>query len=226
MWGSEINTEQATTWYSFFNHIDAAAEGHAESCRKCIASWLYDQIGEQDIRKGWFQSPLDEDASLGPNLSYNQLKFRVKTVGDWDSDYIYIRAAEMYLIEAEAQCMMGSHDKARQLLIDLLSYNDPNYETRLAGIPNGNILNIGSAGPINNLLDEIILQRRIELWGEGARLFDIMRLKTGFDRSIAGTNHPSSLAIDDPESWEWIMMIPITEFDGNPNMDRVDDQNP
>ena len=75
-------------------------------------------------------------------------------------------------------------------------------------------------------MDEIILQRRIELWGEGFRIYDIMRLKTGVSRNWSGSNHPVSLEISDPDSWDWIMMIPQMEFDGNINMDPGNDQNP
>ena len=88
------------------------------------------------------------------------------------------------------------------------------------------------------LLDEIILQRRIELWGEGFRRHDIARLNTGFIRVVPGENNMkpflsssisgASLFNLDPvaKSWELVMMIPTAEFDGNPAMDRNTDQNP
>ena len=37
---------------------------------------------------------------------------------------------------------------------------------------------------------------------------------------IAGTD------TEDPESYAWVLTIPQTEFDGNPNMDPSKDQNP
>ena len=37
---------------------------------------------------------------------------------------------------------------------------------------------------------------------------------------IAGTD------TEDPESYAWLLTIPQTEFDGNPNMDPSKDQNP
>ena len=226
MWGSEINDDQSSSWYSFFNHMDAAAGGHANRSRKCISSWLYDQIGDNDIRKGWFVGLLEEDDATGPNASFNQLKFRVKSAGSWACDYLYMRVAEMYLIEAEAECMLEHYPQARTALKELVSYKDPDFEDVLGEVADDNTLNLGSAGPVMNLLDMIILQRRIELWGEGFRVLDIMRLKSGFDRDFEGSNHPDKLAITDPESWEWIMMIPQKEFDGNVNMDATTDQNP
>jgi hypothetical protein len=227
LWGSEINEDQATIWSSFFSHMDSrVSASYANGSRKCIASWLYGQIGDNDIRKDWFYGSDGGNQGTGTEIRYNQFKFGVKTPGSWASDYIYMRMAEMYLIEAEAECRQENYTNARNLLTEIIGYKDPDYATKLAGIPDGRTLNLGSGGPVINLLDEIILQRRIEMWGEGLRIFDIMRLKTGFDRTAAGGNHPDNLAISDPESWEWIMMIPQKEFDANQNMNSIDDQNP
>ncbi len=227
MWGSEINEEQTLSWSAFFSHMDANAGGYAENSRKCVSSWLYDQIDANDVRKNWFVDPLTSaDDPTGPDFRYNQVKFTIAQAGSWASDLLYMRLAEMYLIQAEAECMQTNYTTARNLLTDLVGYKDPNFAAALAAIPNGNTLNINTAGPVNNLLDFIILQRRIELWGEGFRVFDIERLKTGFDRAYAGSNHSIQLTILDPESWEWIMMIPQKEFDGNINMDPAIDQNP
>lgn len=239
MWGSEIIDSQATSWYSFFNHMDAAAGGHAESARKLASSWIYAMMDDDDVRKGWFVTPtglgeLEED-ELGPNVSHNQLKFRVKAAGSWAADYIYMRAAEMYLNKAEAQCHQGKYAEARATLKDLVSgrYTDGNYDARLSRVSDSRELTLKSSESMDvaTLMDEIMLQRRTELWGEGFRVFDIMRLKTGFVRDYPDieSNHFDINAlfdIDDPESWEWIMMIPMTEFDGNPNMDYDRDQNP
>lgn len=83
-----------------------------------------------------------------------------------------------------------------------------------------------------SLLEEIILQRRIELWGEYGRVYDIKRLKQGFVRT-AEMGHPtdgitalSSLKCDNPETFDWVMTIPQSEFDANKNMDPATDQNP
>ena len=82
-----------------------------------------------------------------------------------------------------------------------------------------------------SLLEEIILQRRIELWGEAGRIFDIKRLHQGFVRNPADgwataarlANHPATA---DPESYCWVLTIPQAEFDGNANLTLENDQNP
>jgi hypothetical protein len=107
-----------------------------------------------------------------------------------------------------------------------VGYKDSGFATTLATYPNGNTHNITSAGDVNNQLDFILLQRRIELWGEGFRFSDIRRLKKGCDRDFVGSNHPDKTTISDPNSWEFTIMIPQKEFDGNVNMDPSTDQNP
>ena len=81
-----------------------------------------------------------------------------------------------------------------------------------------------------SLLEEIITQRRIELWGEFGRIYDIRRLKQGFRRTTAmGWPTDALLAnrpTNDPECYMWVLTIPQSEFDGNINMDGATDQNP
>lgn len=227
MWGAEINEDQSTSWYSFFNHLDADAEGHAKTAWKIVGSWLYNQIENNDIRKQWFRSGSITEEPGTSMRKYAQLKFRVKSKGSWACDYIYMRKAEMYLNEAEALCQLGQYPQARALLEELVGYKDPDYAERLSQVTDSKTLNLKSFGAISTLMDEIILQRRIELWGEGFRVLDIMRLKTGMDRGWTGSNHPvKSPVITDADSWDYIMMIPQKEFDGNPQMDPSKDQNP
>lgn len=243
MWGSEINDAQSTSWPSFFSHMDShVSSSYANDSRKLISAWLYDRIGENDVRKGWFQEPVyseDEEweNEAGPEVNYYQLKFRVKAAGSWASDYIYMRASEMYLNRAEAECMRGNYGDARDLLIEAIGYKDPDFAAGLDTIPNGNTVTIGSWSDdlsTMNLLDMILLQRRIELWGEGFRIFDVRRHKTGFIRNYPGNNHfwteywagMEPFDITDPESYEWVYMLPLKEFDGNTSLDISVDQNP
>jgi len=81
-----------------------------------------------------------------------------------------------------------------------------------------------------SLLEEILIQRRLELWGEDGRIYTIRRLRQGFERT-ADNGWSSGLqlndhAIADPECYAWVLTIPATEFDVNPNMTMLNDQNP
>jgi hypothetical protein len=75
-----------------------------------------------------------------------------------------------------------------------------------------------SANTGQALVDEILFQRRIELWGEGFRFYDLKRTNSPLDRS--GANHDSAIVngvINVPvtdKRWQWL--IPRAEINANP----------
>ncbi|MBQ4007779.1 MAG: RagB/SusD family nutrient uptake outer membrane protein, partial [Muribaculaceae bacterium] len=94
----------------------------------------------------------------------------------------------------------------------------------------GNTLGALTSDVTGSLLEEIITQRRIELWGEAGRVYDIKRLKQGFTRSTAD-GWPSNATLSgrpttNPENYMWVMTIPLAEFNNNPNLNIDTDQNP
>lgn len=235
LWGLQIISEQIDGYASFFGHMDASTEFYAESSRKCISTWLYNQMADTDVRKNmWWLAPIENDAELGPELSYNQFKFQFSEPLNALGDYILMRHEEMMLIKAEAMSMQGNYSGARTVLQELMAERDPNYD--ISALTDANSLTVNDAnGPTTpaggsvTLLDEIILQRRIELWGEVGRILDIKRLKTGFTRNFEESNHPDKLLTRNttaPEYPDFVMSIPQSEFDGNNNMDETVDQNP
>lgn len=238
MWGSEIIESLGTNWASFFCLMDASAAGYAAEARMCCSSWLYSMMDDSDVRKSWFTAPMPAEAEeeTGPNVSYCQLKFRVKSSSSWTADYLYMRGAEMYLNKAEALCNLGRYAEAREALSSVCEsrYDTGVFAERLKKVTDSKELTLKSTESqvVNTLMDEIILQRRIELWGEGFRILDINRLKTGMNRAyeVPETNHYEDALYDgasfEPDSWMPIMMLPMTEFDANPNMDPNKDQNP
>ena len=114
-----------------------------------------------------------------------------------------MRVAEMYLIEAEAKARLGQADAAA-VLFALVKTRDTGYTLSTK---------TGQA-----LVDEIWFQRRIELWGEGFRFYDLKRTNTPLDRS--GANHNSTITngvINVPvtdKRWQWL--IPRAEINANP----------
>lgn len=236
LWGVQIISEQTDATQSFFGHMDASVDGnYAETSRKCISSWLYSQMSDTDVRKNnWWQEPLVADSEIGPELSYNQYKFQFSDPTSNLGDYIFMRHEEMMLVKAEAMCMQGKFSQARSVLTELMANRDPDYD--ISSLTDASTLTTDDVnGPTTpadgsvTLLDEIILQRRIELWGEVGRILDIKRLKTGFSRNFDGSNHPDKLLSRntlDPEYADFVMAIPQSEFDGNNNMNESTDQNP
>jgi hypothetical protein len=214
MWGSIIPADQATIYASFFSHMDIRTGGYAAlGQQKKITKALYDQIPAGDVRKAVFKTPGTGTTS---NPDYNQLKFQVPTAGSWAADYLYMRAAEMYLIEAEALARQGQDGPAISVLEALVQTRFPGYSAA------------GLAGP--SLLNEILLQRRIELWGEGFSLIDIKRLGQGLNRPTGPGNHGSpnfnpGIYTTSPADPRMLMRIPQRELDNNASMSPAD-QNP
>jgi hypothetical protein len=147
-------------------------------------------------------------------------------------DNIFIRAEEMLLIEAEAKARLGQYSDARNLLKELMAVRlnttgQTSYATYLDGLANANTLPTLTTTDPTNVLEEVLIQRRIELWGEIGRIKDILRLKQGYTRDYPGSNHVDKLVSYNTgaESWAFIFKIPQAEFDGNRNITSAE-QNP
>lgn len=238
LWGAKVLSEQSTVYASFYSQMDACTDiYYAAESPKCISNWLYAQIPESDVRKGWWNGDIGVDASewkYGANINYNQHKFQWKDQKSYQGDYIFMRLEEAVLIQAEAMCRLKDYSGARKAISELGSRRDPNYQRRVASL-SGCEQTFASTGTVSTLLDEILLQRRIELWGEAGRVFDILRLAKGWTRdwTVGGvkSNHTNILskypeyAAFPADYLECILMIPQTEIDNNPNIND-EDQNP
>lgn len=214
MWGSQISAADATIYASFFSHMDIRTGGYAAlGGQKKITKALYDQINAGDVRKTVFKTPGTGTTS---NPDYNQLKHQVPTAGSWAGDYLYMRAAEMYLIEAEALARQGNDAQARTVLETLIKTRYPAYSA--------------ASFSGTSLVNEILLQRRIELWGEGFSLMDIKRTNQGLNRPTGTGNHGApnfdpGVYTTAPADPRFLMRIPQRELDNNVNMTPAD-QNP
>lgn len=217
MWGFDHNTETETRYASFFSHISDITPGYAglSYAARLIDKRLYESIPATDERKSLFQGATqiyDETALTSSIISasapawklpYATLKFGFD--GNWTMDYMYMRAAEMVLIEAEALAHLSKNAEAATALKKLIINRDPSWNQSSVTV------------------DEIWMQRRIELWGEGFSFFDIKRLNKGIDRTYVGTNHrvDAQLKVEagDPI---WIYPIPQTEILENPEISEED----
>ena len=99
-------------------------------------------------------------------VPYTNVKFGMKSgIGSAtnDCDWCIMRVEEMMLIEAEGLAMSNQEGEAKSKLEAFVkNYRDPSYTC--------------TASTKEALQDEIWKQRRIELWGEGFAMADIMRL--------------------------------------------------
>ena len=187
---------------------------------------LWNKIPASDVRKKWWldekkTSPyldglswMDEAANITyegqdivaakipdvkePMNKYANVKFGQRSgVGSPynDGDWCMMRAEEMIFIKAEATAKAGNLGEGKQILENFVKTNrNPNYTC--------------TAGTVADFSDEVWLQRRIELWGEGFAMADVMRLGKNVVRFHPGkeTNVPEvyqfNIASNDP----WMLL--------------------
>ena len=69
---------------------------------------------------------------------------------------------------------------------------------------------------MNDFLTELLLQKRIEFWGEGILLYDYKRLDMGITRAYAGSNHAGVFKYNTVgRSPQWNIVITRAEFQSN-----------
>lgn len=119
-----------------------------------------------------------------------------------EEDFPIMRKSEMVLADAEAQYHLGNEGPAHDLLFDLQSDRDPN------------AVRSTNTGPA--LLEEILLERRKELYGEnGVEFMDAKRYRKPIIRDDVH-RVPLTVPVDSELFW---LKIPEKEIDANPNID-------
>jgi hypothetical protein len=126
-------------------------------------------------------------------------------------DGIIMRTSEMYLTIAEAEYFLG---------------NEANALTNLNYVRSQRYSNFTSPGETGgNLLNAILLERRLELAFEGHRWYDLKRWAEGMTRDnkgdrADGTGTPSPFTTKSGNDPYWAMPIPLSEILANPNMEQ------
>ncbi|MDX2067330.1 MAG: RagB/SusD family nutrient uptake outer membrane protein [Haliscomenobacter sp.] len=207
IWGSGHEIDPDMVFTAFFAYMSCNYNTtNIRNNPKAINNLIYDKMSATDIRrKLWVPNPSASNAITPPGGLYKPYmtqKFLVADIGNTANDIPYMRSAEMILIEAEAKARAGDAIGAQKALFELMSNRDPAYKLSS---------NNGQA-----LIDEILLNRRIELWGEGFRFTDLKRLNLPLNRK--GANHSTSLAqtLDVPAGSDlWQFKISRRELDTN-----------
>lgn len=210
IWGHGQTSDQSTASYSF-NFLDVSSE----------ASYYYsfmadphfkDLFDNNDIRSQLFE--WDVKRYKG-GLMYKKFKYR----SDKTADIVLMRKAELVLIEAEAYAELDQLPKAIEKLNELRTQ-------RGADTPDLSALSK------SDLIEEILKERRKELFGEGFALYDIKRLQKSVERSAAtGLVPDTDISIKGhtvikfpdgtefkPHSPYYIFAIPASEVTNNPNL--------
>lgn len=218
IWSMYVQEDQTLYFYSFYAYMSHNFNSTAiRQSPKTITKELFDQISATDVRRTLFFPTAVASAQpavppSGVRFNYMSSKFKAVSVSDSRGDFPWIRVAEMYLIEAEALARTaGKEDEAKDVLLLLAKNRDPQY--------------VKSTRTGQAFIDEILVQRRIELWGEGRRFTDLKRLNLPLVRPTAANAgqgaHVESFAtvVNVPAGGNvWTWMIPRGEIDTNPEL--------
>ena len=121
MWGFVVIKDQTGPFGPFMSHMDLTGN-YGNRAPQCIDAWLWNAMPDTDLRKtAWWQDPErskdPEDATFV--YPYGQTKFQYANITASEGDIIYMRAEEMILMAAEAQCRKGNFSAAKALLVEL-----------------------------------------------------------------------------------------------------------
>lgn len=215
IWGHPQKADQNLGGASYFAYIDVTP---ATGYRSIMPDPYFRKLfQDQDVRKSLFE--LVTTATDPMYRWYKYKKFVDKT--DKSGNIVLMRSSEMALIEAESKARQNDLGGA----VDAL--NELRVKRNLPGLSAASFTQA-------DLIEEILLERRRELWGEGFRLQDILRLQRKVTRNEttdtfkAGTNDvvikghyirvfPDNSAFV-PNSPYYLFSIPVNEINTNPNL--------
>ncbi|WP_312991634.1 RagB/SusD family nutrient uptake outer membrane protein [Chryseobacterium flavum] len=223
IWGHGQTQEQSGASYAF-HFLDVSSSG-SYYYNFMADPYFKDLFDTNDIRYQLFSW----DGLKGREglLRYAKFKFKTGLI----ADIVYMRAAEMYLIEAEGEARGGNVAQAVTVLNQLRSARNANaYSGALSQ---------------DAVVKEILIERRKELFGEGFSLSDIIRTQgtvvrkrfvdangqpikvqvttpDGTVKTVDGRGH-SVFAFPDqsafvPNSNYYLFSIPQKEIENNPNL--------
>ena len=189
-----------------------------------IDASMYNRMSNTDFRKKMWKAPKKTalegqtpflDDYFAENLSeYASVKFRPAEGNAEQSSagtvtaYPLMRVEEMYFIEAEADAHLGGNASLINAFMN--TYRDPKYACDKSG---------------KDLIEEIVFQKRVELWGEGQSFFDYKRLDMPVTRAYKGTNYQEDARFNTTTRPAW-MNICIVQSEKNNNKALVGFENP
>lgn len=246
MWGSKLVKENTAVqtgivnWVSWMcNENTFGYTGQQGGPTLMIDASMYKRIDDNDFRKrmwvpekgssleGKIGYVTSKYGSFEGSLStYASVKFRP---GEGNPDdvnlaaaiaYPLMRVEEMYFIEAEAaeHVTAGS---GKILLEDFMN------QYRIANDAPEGYRYVCNKTSQEDIIKEIVFQKRVELWGEGQSFFDIKRLNDSVNRDYQGTNFYSSAAFNTNGRPAWMnICIVQTEKNSNRALDGWENPDP
>lgn len=204
MYAAMTPNDKTVYFYSYYAYMSWNFNSSAiRQGVKCINAETYETMSASDLRRAWFDP---SGAASVPSTSYARApyqnrKFTARSTADAVGDVAFMRLAELYLTEAEALVRAGKDAEAQEVFTKFQITRDPEYVSQN---------HTGDA-----LAEEIMNSRRVELWGEGFRFYDLKRLHLPIRR---GSNFDISFCTfleKDADAQGWVWEIPKIETDYN-----------
>lgn len=218
IWGHPQTLAQSSASYNFY-FLDATYVGAYSSFM--ADPHFRDTFSDGDIRLELFQWMREG------YLGYKKFHMRA----DDTADIVLMRASEMLLVEAEALARDGFPEKA------VVPLNELRHARGL-----GDYDLTGKSQ--QDVIDEILMERRRELWGEGFGITDILRTQQSVKRTVLSAEEQkqevdawqegggfakrnplghwfvtfSEGDVFVPNSTNYLYAIPKEEMDANPNL--------
>ena len=208
LYAAMTKDDQTIYYYSFYAYMSWNYSSTAiRQGVKAINADTYDLMSATDLRRAWWDPEGSYDdlpltSFQAGSIPYQNRKFRAVSSSSAVGDVAFLRLSEMYLTLAEAYARGGQTDKAQEVFTKFQVTRDPAYTTSA------------------NLIDDIMTSRRIELWGEGLRYFDLKRLNLDL---VRGRNFDVTFCTflekkAGEKGWTW--EIPKVETDNNPACEK------
>jgi hypothetical protein len=206
IWGSRQIEEHNTFFFSYFAYISANFNSTVLRTQpRAINATLWESIPTSDVRKRmWDRTGANVPIPPGgARVPYQNNKFLALSSSISVGDVPLMRSAEMFLIEAEARARMGQDGPARTALFTLVRARNPNY-----------VLSTNSG---DALINEIMFNRRIELWGEGFRFTDLKRTNSPLNRNGIPNHLAALVQVYDIAAGDvrWEFLFPQDEINTN-----------
>lgn len=236
MWALCQSTDTVlSNLHSWTAHMsNDAIWGYGPLAQPGINAMTYARMSDTDFRKKVFNNPeldyekikdytlLTKDEYEGktedrffPIAPYASFKFSTNGGEKYDdtkgnvTDIPLMRTEEMYLIEAEATAHYDE-GTAKTLLAGFMAHRDPSYS--YTG---------------TDLVEEIIFQKRVELWGEGLILWDLKRLNYSMNTGDPNSNAPmdARYVTNGRAPW-WNVPMPLVSVQQNAGLKDKNNPNP
>lgn len=216
IWGSRQIDDHNTFFWSYFAYLSCNFNSTVIRTQpKAMNQNLWNAIPLTDVRKLCWDGNIGTANTTpvppgGAKVRYQNKKFLAKSESLSVGDVPYIRSGEMFLIEAEARARQGGQEVASRAALNALRAN--RYITGSA------VLFVPSTATGQALIDEIMWNRRVELWGEGHRFTDLKRTNQQMSRAGIPNHLPALTLVTTIPAGDkqWQFLFPQDELNANP----------